>query len=225
MLSFAQRNYLLFDLDGTVIDSREGIFRSLRHVFDTLRLPMPADDILTQFIGPPLAPSFARLVGLAPPQVEEAIRIYQEYYSTRGLMECTPYPGIPQLLRSLRARGRRTALATQKPDPFAREIIRRLSMDDCFDLILGASGDDHTEQKAQIIQSVLQGLAVPDPGQALMIGDTWYDCAGACEAGIDCLGVLYGFGDTDSMRAHGAAAFVRSPAELAQALGVTAGAE
>lgn len=220
MLSFAQRSYLLFDFDGTVIDSREGIFESLRYVFDTMGMPVPAEDLLTQFIGPPLGPTFARLIGFTQPQVDEAIRLYQEHYSSQGLMKCTPYPGIPELLRALRAMGRHTALATQKPDFFARKIIRQLGMDDCFDRVLGASGDDHTEQKAEIIRSVLEGFAVSDPTQALMIGDTWYDCAGASAVGLDCLGVLYGFGDADRMRAHGAAAFVRSPAELAQALGV-----
>lgn len=221
MIPFDQRNYVLFDLDGTVIDSKEGIFNSLRYAFDRIGMETPGEEVLTEFIGPSIGATFMRLFGFSQEQADESVRIYREYYSVTGLLECTAYAGIAELLDALRAQGKHTALATKKPEMFAREILEHLDLARRFDVIRGALPEDSSEYKGYVVEAALRELGVTDKGQAVLIGDTWYDCVGASQAGIDCIGVEYGFGDLDRMREYGAVGFAADMNELARMLGTS----
>lgn len=220
MIPFDQRSYILFDLDGTVIDSQEGIFNSLHYAFSKLGMDTPGEDILSQFIGPSIGATFIRLFGFSKEQADEGVRIYREYYRAKGLLECSAYPGIAELLDALHAQGKHTALATKKPGMFAIEILKALDLYHRFDTIQGASPEDSSEHKGYVVETALRELGVEDKSKAVLIGDTWYDCVGAAQAGIDCIGVLYGFGDPKKMEEHGAAAFAATMEDLAHLLGV-----
>jgi phosphoglycolate phosphatase len=204
---------LLFDLDGTLTDPRAGIVASIRYALEKLDRPIPPDDVLASFIGPPLRGSFAGLLGTADPaQVEEAIRLYRERYVPVGLLENQVYDGIPELLE---AAGRRARLlvATSKPAIYAEQIIRHFELDRYFARVYGAELGGHLENKADLLAHLLAAEGIP-AGGALMIGDRAADVVAARANGLRSIGVLWGYGSERELRDAGADAICATPAEL-----------
>lgn len=206
-------NYLLFDLDGTLTDSAEGIINSVKYTADKLGLAEPDRDTLRKFIGPPLAESFSKLLGLPQDEIKHAISVYREYFSAVGIYENRLYPWTAELLVMLRAAGFKMAVATSKPEVYAGNIITRFQLEKYFDCICGIPLDNPKSTKADVIRRALEILKC-DKGSTVMVGDRSYDVAGAAACGIPCIGVLYGYGEAGELESAGAAAVCKSCEEL-----------
>lgn len=193
----------LFDMDGTLTDSAEGIFNSVAYALGQMQLPVPPHNVLMQFLGPPLIESFQQFCALSPAQAEQAIVLYRTYFTQRGMWENQVYPGIESVLQALQCQGCRLAVATSKPEAFAKQILERFGLAGYFEYIAGASMDNTHSAKADVIRRVLCALQVP-PQRALMVGDRKHDVLGAAACGVDCVGVLYGYGSKTELLEAGA---------------------
>lgn len=186
---------ILFDLDGTLTDPGIGITNSVAHALAHWNIEVADRAELYKFIGPPLSDSFMRYYGFSEEDAIHAIAVYREYFSVKGLYENEVYPGIPELLESLKAQGKTVVLATSKPEKFAVEILRHFGLYDYFDIIAGASMDESRNKKADVIAYAISQMKNPDLSRMIMIGDREHDILGAKQIGIDSIGVLYGYGD------------------------------
>ncbi|MBQ6213312.1 MAG: HAD hydrolase-like protein, partial [Ruminococcus sp.] len=160
---------LLFDLDGTLTDSTEGIINCLEHAIKQMGFEVPEDT--NKFLGPPIRQSFAEFLGMNDEQITEAVKIFRERYSTVGLFENRVYDGIPELLDRLRSAGKRLMIATSKPEVYAVRIADRFGMSPYFDIIGGAELDGSRDYKHEVIEYVLAKSGITDRSSVLMIGD------------------------------------------------------
>ena len=206
---------ILFDLDGTLTDSGEGIINcawlALRH----FNLPLPDRETMRVFVGPPLRDSFIRF-GVPEDDVETAIEIYRKRYVPTGMFENTPYPGIRAMLAALKAAGHRLYVATSKPEGMATGILEKFELASYFEHIYGASMDNSRDSKDKVIAYVLEQIGSSD--DTIMVGDTAYDVLGAAVHGIPCIGVSYGYGKVEDMVNAGAISIANSPAALLEIL-------
>jgi phosphoglycolate phosphatase len=167
------------------------------------------------FVGPPLRDSFIRF-GVPEQDVETAIEIYRSRYVPTGMFENTPYPGIHEMLGTLKRRGFRLLVATAKPEGMATAILEKFELAPYFELICGASMDDSRDSKDKVIAYLLEKTGGAD--DYIMVGDTAYDVDGAAVNGIPTIGVAWGYGRIEDMVAAGAKAIANSPAHLLQLL-------
>lgn len=193
----------MFDLDGTLTDPKEGITKSVRHALNHYGIQVDDLDNLTPFIGPPLTDSYKKYYGFSDEQAWEGVLVYREYFSERGWHENKEYPGIKEMLDALKAAGKVLLVATSKPEEFAGKILEYFGMAGYFDFIGGADMGETRVRKADVIRYVLEqyGLdASPETlARCVMVGDREHDVLGARECGMDCVGVLYGYGDRQEM--------------------------
>lgn len=208
--------YLLFDLDGTLTDPKEGITKCFQYALESFGIHEPDADKLTWVIGPPLVDSFMQGYGFTKEQAERGTAKYRERYAPVGWKENKVYPGIKEALSRLRDAGFVLATATSKPENMAETIISHFGLAEYFAVIGGASLDLSRTRKADVLRYTLERLGVKDTGGVLMIGDRKYDVEGAKEFGIPCLGVLYGYGSREELREAGAAALVQNAEELCE---------
>lgn len=206
---------IIFDLDGTLTDSGEGIINCASLALRTLGLPVPDRDTMRVFVGPPLRETFQKF-GVPPEDVERAIEIYRSRYIPVGLFENTPYPGIPALLAALRAEGHRLYVATAKPESMAITVLEEFGLSRYFHQICGATLDGAISHKDQVIACLLEHMEPAD--DTVMIGDTTFDVIGAAAYGIPTIGVSWGYGKTSDMLDAGATAIAHSPAHLLELL-------
>ena len=202
---------LLFDLDGTLTDSGEGVINCAWLALKHFGLPLPSREEMRVMIGPPLRDSFLRF-GVAPEDVEEAVEIYRQRYVPIGMFENAPYPGISAMLAALKEAGYRLYVATSKTETMATEILKKFRLDGYFDRIYGASMDDTRDTKDKVIAYILQDLNCGN--DAIMIGDTMYDVLGAAAHGIKTVGVTWGYGIKSELIDHGAMVTVDTPTQL-----------
>jgi len=203
----------LFDLDGTLTDSGEGIVNSVRFALDHFGIDVKNLDELNRFIGPPLWNSFRDFCGFDDNQVKEAVKKYREYYNVKGIFENRLYDGITILLDNLTNVGIKLAVATSKPTKYAKIILDHFEISRYFDLIMGSEMDGTRSDKAEIIAYALNGLNY-DGNDAAMVGDRSYDIIGANKNYIDSIGVLWGYGDRAELEAAGATRIAESINEL-----------
>ena len=196
--------YIMFDLDGTVTDPKEGITASVQYALRHLGIEPPDRDALCSFIGPPLAYSFERMFGLTGGQVDIAIEKYRENYRGGAVFDCTVYDGIPQLLSWLRDTGRTVMLATSKPTVFANMILEKFGIARYFDVVCGSELSDKSENKSRIMEKAIRQAGAEDRSSVLMIGDRKFDVIGSRDNGVDCVGVLFGYGSEEELREAGA---------------------
>lgn len=204
---------ILFDLDGTVINSKEGIFNSIDYTLNKLNMEKATDEIKAKFIGPAIGYSFKTLYGFTEEEAERAVDIYREYYAETGIFEMEAYEGLERVLALLKAQGRKIAIATKKPEMFAKRIITYLDFDKYFDLVCGAMSEEADNSKSHIIERAYKGLGLSKE-DALMIGDTKFDIIGAKGAGVMSLGVGYGFGTKEELKENGADFYAENTDEL-----------
>ncbi|ROR93979.1 phosphoglycolate phosphatase [Salana multivorans] len=187
---------VLLDLDGTLTDSAPGIMASAAAAFDALGLARPTPDELRSFVGPPL-PVSMRALGVPPERLSEAVRAYRASFAAGNMWDNRVYDGIPEQLGLLRAAGCTLAVATSKPEVYARPICERFGLTARVDRVYGAPLDDVPSSKASVIAHSLADLRrrelVPDAERILMVGDRHHDVEGAREHDIDCLGVGWGY--------------------------------
>lgn len=196
--------YIFFDLDGTISDSSEGITKGIQKALRKMGIPADDRNELRKYIGPPLKYSFTTFEGFNDEQCEEAIRRYRAYYSTIGLFENVPYEGIDRLLKQIKESGRKIAVTTSKPEKFTIQILEKFGILQYFDVVAGATMDEKRGEKCDIVAYALEQFGNPDRTEAVIVGDTRFDAEGAAIVGIDCIGVLYGFGTEEELKKAGA---------------------
>ena len=206
---------ILFDLDGTLTDSGEGIINSVIPALEHYGIAIPSREELRVFVGPPLHDTFLRF-GVPADQLENATKIYRSRYIPIGKFENAPYPGIPELLESLKAQGHKLFVATSKPEPMAVEILEHFDLAQYFDRICGASMDTSRSSKEAVIAHLLEQNGSAE--NMVMVGDTKYDVIGAKAHGIPTIGVSWGYGEIDEMLESGAAAIAHTTQELLELL-------
>lgn len=206
--------YLFFDLDGTLTDPKEGITKCVQYALEEFGIHEPDSDKLTWMIGPPLTESFAQGYGFTEEQAKRGIEKYRERFNVVGWAENKEYPGIAQTLSKLKEAGFILATATSKPADMAGKILEHFGLAQYFTVIGGASADFSRYSKESVIRYTLDCLGVQDHRQVLMIGDRKYDALGAKEFGMDCLGVLYGYGSEEELLAAGVIGLVKDVNEL-----------
>ena len=209
-----QYSTILFDLDGTLTDSAPGILNSVRHACCKLGLPLPGEDVLRRFLGPPLPDSFREYLHLDEADVARAVAAFREYYPDKGIFENDVYPGVPALLADLKAAGKTVVMATSKPEGFARRIMEHFSLAGYFDAICGATMDETRTDKGQVIAYALQTAGIPDGRGVVMVGDREHDVKGAARNGLPCIGAVYGYGSAEELSAAGAVALAYTVQDL-----------
>ena len=202
---------ILFDLDGTLTDSGEGIMNCATLALEHYGLPVPDRETMKEIVGPPLRDSFIKY-GIPVEEVENAIAIFRGRYTTIGKYENRPYKGIVEMLAALKAQGHKLYIATSKPEPQAKDILAHFDLIKFFDLVAGASADESRATKEEVIE-YLKSMA-GEVAQPVMIGDTVYDVKGAAVHGIPAIGVSWGYGNVADMVAAGAKAIADTPEQL-----------
>lgn len=205
-----------FDLDGTITDSSAGITNSVMYALKKFGIEEGDRTKLYKFIGPPLIVSFRDYYGFSEEDVLRAIQYYREYYQDKGIFENRVYDGFEEMLKELKSAGKRLAVATSKPEPYARRIIEHFGLSPYFDYVAGMELDGGRGTKAEVIQYALKALGIEDKSGVLMVGDREHDVIGAKEAGIDCLGVLYGFGSREELERAGADYIAETVGEISE---------
>lgn len=192
---------VLFDLDGTLTDSAPGITNSAARALAYFGIEEKPENLL-RFIGPPLNESLSEYYGFTPEQTAKAVEVFREYFVEKGWLENAPYPGIPELLRDLKAGGLQLIVATSKPEVQAVRILKHFGLVEYFDHVCGApAGNEDGGRKADVVRRALQ---FSELSSTVMVGDRKYDVLGAQENGIPCIGVLYGYGSREELSAAGA---------------------
>ena len=207
-------NLCLFDLDGTLIDSQEGITKSLYHTFRFFGIPVADIGELKKFIGPPLRDSFRTYSNLSEADIEKAIIMYREHYSEKGIYENSLYEGTMEMLSRLNAEGIQMVIATSKLTAYAEQIAERFDMKQYFDLIVGSEIDGTHTRKSEAINYALNKIDPDRRKSAVMIGDSKYDVIGSQEVGIDNISVTWGYGSRSELKEANAMKLVDSPNEL-----------
>ena len=207
---------LLFDLDGTLTDSTEGILNCLIYAIERMGFEVPEDTNI--FLGPPIRQSFAEFLGMNGEQVDEAVRIFRERYSDTGLFENRVYDSIPGMLERLKSGGKRLMVATSKPQVYAVRIFERFGLAQYFEIVGGAELDGSRDYKDEVIEYVLAKAGITDRSTVLMIGDRRQDVLGAHKTDIECMGILWGYGSVEELTQAGADYIARTPQEAADML-------
>lgn len=206
---------ILFDLDGTLTDSGEGIINCVIYALEKFGLPVPQRESLRYFVGPPLHESFVKQ-GVPADRAEEAVAVYRERYVPTGMFENSPYPGVRELLEKLKKEGYALYVASSKPEWMCVEILKHFDLDKYFDQICGATMDTSRTNKEAVIAYLIRENGRSD--NMIMVGDTKFDVLGAKIHGIPCIGVNWGYGTAEDMQEAGAAAIVNTMEDLFQHL-------
>lgn len=202
--------YLFFDLDGTISDSAPGIVGSVLYAAEQMGTAPGDPKALLKFVGPPLPESFREHFGYSPAEIEQAVPHFRRYYQEKGIFENTMYEGMDSLLEAVTKAGFTCVIATSKPEPFARVIIERYGLHEHFRYIAGSTIEETRTKKDEVIAYALESCGITDPSTVLMIGDRRHDVLGARKNGIDCVGVLYGYGSREELEEAGAIAIAET---------------
>ena len=205
---------ILFDLDGTLTRSEEGITRSALYAAEKMGFTGYTKEQLLTFIGPPLHVSFKGVMGMTDEQADRAVELYRERFSTIGWAENEVYEGIPALLRSLKMNGAKIAMATAKPQAFAEKIAKKFGFTPYLDALVGPDFSKKESGKADIVRKAMEALG----GPVVMVGDRCFDVEGGRANGVDTVGVTYGYGSEEELIAAGATFIAHSTQELTDIL-------
>ncbi len=211
-------SHLLFDLDGTLTNPKEGITKCVQYALHAFGIEEPDLEKLVPFIGPPLRQSFMEFYGFSEEDAIKAVDSYRERFSTIGLFENFPYPGIAAMLQKLQAQGKILAVASSKPTVFVHQILEKFELAQYFTVIEGSNMDGSRVDKKEVIAEVLQQLGNPPADQLLMIGDRKFDVIGAREMGFACVGVRFGFAAPGELEDSGAIYVAETVQELQEYL-------
>lgn len=205
--------YFFMDLDGTITDPKEGITKSVAYALNHYGIKVENLDTLEKFIGPPLSDSFQEFYGFDREKSLEAVEKYREYFKDRGIFENELYSGMEQLLKNVTEHGGKLVLATSKPKIFAKRILEYFHIAEYFTFAAGSTLDTTRNKKADVIRYALDSLGI-EPEDAVMVGDRKHDVIGAKENGMECIGVLFGYGDREELEAVGADRIVETVEDL-----------
>lgn len=202
---------ILFDLDGTLTDSGEGILNCAELALRHFGLPIPDRQTLRVFVGPPLHDTFVKF-GVPEDKAEEAVAVYRSRYTTVGKFENTPYPGVHEMLQALKDQGHTLLVATSKPEGMSIEITDKFDLSKYFSRICGATMDRSRSSKEDVIAYLLEQNGTAE--NMVMVGDTAFDVLGAAAHKIPTIGVSWGYGSVEEMKNAGAVAIAYSMDEL-----------
>ena len=206
-----------FDLDGTLTDPESGLTSGFAYALSKMGIKYSTKKELRRFIGPPLKAEFMSVYDLDDAGGEECVRLFREYFSVYGWWDNKLYPGVPEMLATLKDRGKKIVLATSKPEIFAEKILRLFDIAKYFDFV-GAATLNHTRvEKSDILSYALDAVKA-DRSSSVMVGDRKYDARGAVDVGIDSIGVLYGHGDKSEIDSAGFTYTVRSVEDITKIL-------
>lgn len=197
---------VLFDLDGTIIDSEEGITKCVQYALRAFGIDEPDLNNLKCFIGPPLEPMFMERYGMTHDEAWAAVDKYRERFDVKGIFECTLYDGVKEAIRRLYEKGYYIALASSKPEPACRRIIEHFGMEKYFHEIVGSTLDGSISSKDEVLEELVTRVPHISRDEMCLIGDTKYDSIGAQKCGIRSIGITYGFGSAYELIAAGAEA-------------------
>lgn len=213
-----RKKYVLFDLDGTLTDSQEGIMNSIVYTLQHFGIRVDDRTVLRPWLGPPLVDSLMKYYGFDRERALEGVEKYREYFDEKGIFENKVYPGIEDLLKKLQDQGYALMTATSKPEVAARRITDHFNLTRYFTFIGGATLDDSRVRKGDVIRYVLEANRVVDLSAAMMVGDRENDIMGAGQNGLESIGVLYGYGDREELESAGADHIVETVEEIARFL-------
>ena len=213
----ANFDYVIFDFDGTVADTGEGILKSLQYSFVAMGDPAPDLSDLKKFIGPPVYYSYRTFYGISEDRVDLYVKKYRERYSKKGIYESKVYDGIRELIISLKEKDIKVGIASSKPERLIYAVADYLQITNLFDAIVGVKSDNSKHSsKAGLITQAMEDMGAADKNKVLMVGDRMFDIDGAHDAGVKCCGALWGFGDRPEFEEHNAEFIVDKPAEILQ---------
>lgn len=195
---------VLFDLDGTLIDSSEGIIKSVLYTLDHYGIEEDDYDKLKVFIGPPLSASFMRYYDFPKEKAVEAVSVYRQRYNTIGKYECSLYPNVRECIERLKKDGYLIGMASSKPEVTCREILEHFKILNLFDDVVGSTLDGRIDTKEEVLNEVMRRWSNLKLEDMCLVGDTIFDIEGANKVGIASFGVSFGFGDIEEMQRAGA---------------------
>lgn len=216
--------YCLFDLDGTLTDSREGITKSVQYGLKCVGIDEPDLKKLEVFIGPPLLDSFMGIYGLDEATAKKAIAFYRERFAPIGIYENKVFPGVPKMLTTLQKEGVHLAVASSKPQPFVHRVLQHFDIEKYFEVIVGSELDGRRGTKEEVVEEALLRLGVLDMSEkqrfdcCAMIGDRKFDIQGAKAYGLTGVGVRFGFAPEGELEAEGANMIAETVEELTELL-------
>lgn len=211
------KDIILFDLDGTLTDPKEGITKCVQYALAHFGIDVPNLDDLMCFIGPPLVDSFQMFYGFSEEKAEEAVVKYRERFKDIGIFENGVYDGVLEMLKACKAAGKTIGLATSKPEEFARRILDKYGMAEYFDEITGSTMDGRINAKSDVIMEAFRRMGIDDPDKkerVIMVGDRKHDIIGAKQCGIESIGVRFGYAEEGELEAAGADYIVDTVEEL-----------
>jgi phosphoglycolate phosphatase len=208
------KQFIMFDLDGTLTDPKEGITKSVQYSLKYFGIIVENLDELVSFIGPPLWDSYKKYYNLNESDANIAVGKYREYFAEYGIFENLIYDGIDNLLANLKTNGKTIILATSKPAVFAERVLRYFNIYKYFEFISGAELDGRRSEKYESINYAIDNCKIDSLDKIVMIGDREHDIIGAKKAGITSIGVLYGYGSYEELYNAGADFIVSSVSEL-----------
>ena len=205
---------ILFDLDGTLIDSSEGITKSTQYALAHYGIIENDLSKFYKFIGPPLVASFKKYYDFPEEQAVEAVAVYRERYNKIGLFECSLYPGVRECIEKLKAQGYLIGMASSKPEVSCRRILEHFGILELFDDVVGATFDGRIDTKEEVLNEVMRRWSDVPKDDMCLIGDTMFDVEGANQVGIRTVAVNFGFGNVQEMVEAGAVAVCDDMEEL-----------
>jgi phosphoglycolate phosphatase len=217
-ITMAHFAHILFDLDGTLTNPRLGIGNSLKYALRQMQIDGYSDEILEQFVGPPLQESFQKLFGLNERNTQLAVEHFRTYFGEKGLYENEPYSGILELLQELHFSGKRVYVVTSKLEKYAGMIMEHFGFDRYLDDLIGAEATGKHSGKGQLISELMERNRIHASDSVVMIGDTHFDLIGAKENEISCIAVIYGFGTIENLSSCQPDYLVETVDELAELL-------
>ena len=210
-------NYILFDLDGTIAESAQGIRESLEYMIKEIGVPMVDLSDYTKYIGPPLLDTIKNLCNVPEEKWDEAYNLYKDYYARKGRYTIKPYDGIEIVLKELKAKGVKLAVCTSKLEETAHVVMKELGLFEYFDAVCGSNRECTRKDKKDLIPYTIEILG-GTLEESVMLGDTWFDAKGAFECGVDFIACSYGYGDDDEMAKYNSVAWADSTLDIIEKL-------
>lgn len=205
-------DYILFDFDGTICDTAEGITKCMQYGLGKMGIEATLPELMC-FAGPPLLDMLKLKYGMSDEDAQKTLDYYRERYAPIGWQECKPFDGMSELIKKLRAAGKTVAIATSKPRFFTENILKKFDMYEDFDLVCGSEFDGTRSEKWEVMKYALECLDIA-PEQAIMVGDRKYDFIGSKKCGVKCIGVRFGYAEEGELEAEGAEFIAENADEL-----------
>jgi phosphoglycolate phosphatase len=206
---------ILFDLDGTLTESGEGIIRCVQYALEKIGHPEPDAQKLRVFVGPPLMEQFMKYAEVDEETARQAVVFYRERYSTIGIFENRVYKGVREMLEGLQRKGYQLAVASSKPEYYVRQILEHFELLDYFREVVGSEMDGTRTSKTDVIEEALRRMKFSDHReQVVMVGDKEHDVLGARQSGLECIAVSYGYGTMEELTQADPLKIVNTPLEV-----------